>query len=379
MTMTIPTRPAGAARNYAQNPLLVYWEMTQACALACRHCRAEAMPTRHPAELNYLEGRELLRQIAGFGAPAPQLVLTGGDPLDRPDLFDLIDDAQSLGLSVSITPSATPRLTRPVIASLKDHGIRSLGLSLDGATAARHDAVRGIDGCFERTMEALRAGTELGIPMQVNTLVAAETLADLPQIYELLKAFKVMRWGLFFLVAVGRGRVLREISAEQAETLMHWIYTTSLVAPFAIKTTEAPWYRRVALERMRADGMTPQQIRATSMYAGFGIRDGNGIVFIGSTGSVYPAGFLPIEVGNVRSNHLVALYRTAPLFQGLRRPSAFAGKCGACEYRMICGGSRARAYTASGDALASDPLCPYQPDQRGGPQRPVELELAAAP
>jgi radical SAM protein len=380
MTLAFPTRPAGAAaRNYAQNPLLVYWEMTQACALACRHCRAEAMPTRHPAELNYLEGRELLRQIAGFGAPSPQLVLTGGDPLDRPDLFDLIDDAQGLGLSVSITPSATPRLTRPVIASLKEHGIRSLGLSLDGATAASHDAVRGIDGCFERTMAALRAGTELGIPMQVNTLVAAETLADLPQIYELLKAFKVMRWGLFFLVAVGRGRVLREISAEQAETLMHWVYTTSLAAPFAIKTTEAPWYRRVALERMRADGMTPQQIRATSMYAGFGIRDGNGIVFIGSTGSVYPAGFLPIEVGNVRSDHLVTLYRSAPLFQGLREPGAFAGKCGACEYRMICGGSRARAYTATGDPLASDPLCPYQPEQRGGPQRPVELELAAAP
>ena len=347
--------------DYAKNPMLVYWEMTQACALACRHCRAEAVDTAHPRELTYAESIDLLHQIAAFEKPLPHLILTGGDPLKRADLCDLIDEAKALGLTVSITPSATRELTFQKLVELKVHGIESLGLSLDGSSAARHEAVRGVEGCFDWTMRALEDAAALAMPVQVNTLVSQETVQDLPAIYELLKSRKVMRWSLFFLIAVGRGRMLQPISPEQGEKLMHWIYDLAQVAPFAIKTTEAPSYRRVALNRMREDGMSPVEMRRTPVYRGFGIRDGHGILFVSNQGDIYPAGFLPLATGNVRMNHLVDVYRDAPLFRALHAPDQFKGKCGRCEYRATCGGSRARAFAHTGDALASDPLCVYQP------------------
>ncbi len=350
------------ARDYAERPMLVYWEMTQACGLACRHCRAEAMPKPHPLELNNTESQNLLRQIAAFGDPLPHLILTGGDPLQRADLYELIDAARALGLDVSITPSATNHLTREVVAQLKAHGIQSLGLSLDGSDAARHEAVRGVSGCFDWTVRAARDAAEFDMPIQVNTLVSEETADDLPAIYELLKTWRVMRWSLFFLVAVGRGKVLQEVSQERGEELMNWVYDLARVAPFAIKTTEAPSYRRIALHRMHAEGMPSDQIRRTSVYHGFGIRDGHGIVFVSHTGDIYPAGFLPLKVGNVQKNSLAETYRDASVFRRLHNPNEFKGKCGRCEYRMICGGSRARAFAYTGDALESDPFCPYEPD-----------------
>ncbi len=352
-----------APRDYASTPLNVYWEMTQSCALACRHCRAEAMLAAHPGQLSTAEGKALLRQVADFGEPRPQVILTGGDPLQRPDLFELIDEAVRLGVSVSITPAATPRLTYRVLEQLRQHGVAGLGLSLDGAAAERHDAIRGIDGCFERTIQAARWAAELGIPLQVNTLVAAETAADLPAVFELLKGLRVARWSLFFLISVGRGRVLEALSPEQGEALMRWVYATSRVAPFAVATTEAPSYRRVALELMRAEGLSPAEIKQTPAYRGFGIRDGHGIVFVSHTGDICPAGFLPLAAGNVRHDSLPEVYRSAPLFASLHQPSGFTGKCGSCDHRVICGGSRSRAFAASGDPLAEDPFCPYQPGQ----------------
>jgi radical SAM protein len=343
------------------NPMIVYWEMTQACGLACRHCRAEALPEPHPRELTHAESKHLLRQIAAFGDPLPHLILTGGDPLQRADLYDLIDDANGLGLSVSITPSATNNLTRQVIARLKEHGIQSLGLSLDGSNAARHEAVRGVPGCFDWTVRAAHRAAEFGMPIQVNTLVAQETADDLPAVYELLKTLKVMRWSLFFLIAVGRGKVLQAVSPARGEEILNWVYDRARGAPFAIKTTEAPSYRRIALSRMRGEGMPPDQIRRTSVYHGFGIRDGHGILFISNRGAIYPAGFLPLNVGNVRKDNVADVYRNAPVFRNLHDPNEFKGKCGRCEHRMICGGSRARAFAYTGDALESDPFCPYEP------------------
>ena len=356
-----PSRENRTARDYAQNPLILYWEMTQACGLACRHCRAEAMPKAHPQQLTHAESKSLLQQIAAFGDPLPHLILTGGDPLERTDLYDLMDEATALGLSVSITPSATKNLTKDAIWQMKMHGIQSLGLSLDGSDAPLHESIRGVQGCFDWTIQAARLAAEFEIPIQVNTLVSQETVDDLPAIYELLKKLKVMRWSLFFLIGVGRGRVLQEVTPARAEQLMDWIYDLSRVAPFAIKTTEAPHYRRVALNRMRHEGMPPEQIQRTSVYHGFGIRDGNGIFFISSTGDIYPSGFLPLKIGNVRVNNLAHIYRDAPEFQALRSPDQFKGKCGRCEYRAICGGSRARAFAYTGNLLEGDPLCPYQP------------------
>ena len=352
------------SHDYSQNPMLVYWEMTQACALACRHCRAEAVSTPHPSELTHAESKTLLRQIAAFDKPLPHLILTGGDPLKRADLYDLIDEAHILGLTVSITPSATPDLTFDALAKLKAHGIESLGLSLDGSSAVRHEAVRGVEGCFDWTIRAAEDAAKLGMPIQVNTLVSQETADDLPAIYELLKSLKAMRWSLFFLIAVGRGKMLQPVSPERGEELMHWVYDLSRAAPFAIKTTEAPSYRRVALNRMRGEGMPSAEIQGTPVYRGFGIRDGHGIMFISNKGDIYPAGFLPLTVGNVRMDHLVDIYRNSPMFRALHTPSQFKGKCGQCEYRALCGGSRARAFAYTGDPLASDPFCPYEPKAR---------------
>jgi radical SAM protein len=351
----------GGVHDYSRNPIIVYWEMTQACALACRHCRAEAVSTPHPDELSHAESKTLLRQIAAFDKPLPHLILTGGDPLRRPDLYNIIEEAHMLELTVSITPSATADLTLDVLAKLKEHGIESLGLSLDGSTAARHEAVRGVEGCFDWTINAAKAAGQLGLPIQINTLVSQETLDDLPAIYELLKTFPVMRWSLFFLIAVGRGKELQPVSPEQGEECMNWVYDMSSTAPFAIKTTEAPSYRRIALNRMRASGKTASEIEQTSVYRGFGIRDGHGVVFISNQGYIYPAGFLPLVVGSVRRDHLVDIYRNSPMFQALHTPAQFRGKCGRCEYRILCGGSRARAFAHTGDALASDPFCAYEP------------------
>jgi radical SAM protein len=355
--------------DYSMNPALVYWEMTRACSLACRHCRAEALASPQEWELTFSEGKALLLQIAGFNRPLPHLVLTGGDPLERGDLYDLIDDARRLQLTVSITPSATPRLTSTVLLKLKEHEIGSIGLSLDGSNALRHEAVRGVEGCFDRTISAIRAAGNLGLPIQINTLVSQETVDDLPQIYELLKTLPITCWSLFSLISVGRGKLLQPLAPGQGEKYLNWVFDLSQGAPFRIKTTEAPSYRRVALDRMKSDGRTAEEIKQSSVCRGFEIRDGHGVVFISNQGNIYPAGFLPLQAGNVRRDHLVDIYRHSPLFCALHTPSEFHGKCGRCEYAEICGGSRSRAFALSGDPLSSDPLCPYEPHQIGNPVR----------
>ncbi len=355
------SRPQHNPRDYSRTPVNVYWEITRACALACRHCRAEAVPKADPLQLSFDEGVQFLKQITEFGEPLPQLILTGGDPLERPDLYEIIDEARRLGIGVSITPAATPALTREVLVKLQEHGVEGLGLSLDGCTAELHDSIRGVPGTFDRTIQAMHWAKEIGMPLQVNTLAAAETVEGIPAIYELLKACGVARWSLFFLISVGRGKVLQPLSPEEGEELMGWVYRTSKIAPFIVATTEAPSYRRVALEHMRAEGMTGEQIKRSSSYRGFGIRDGHGIVFVSHTGEICPAGFLPLVVGNVRKDRLVDIYRHAPTFEALHDPSHFEGRCGACEYHAICGGSRARAFEATGSALESDPFCTHEP------------------
>ena len=372
-----PTVPAHAHRpghhDYSQNPMLVYWEMTQACPLACRHCRAEAVSTAHSNQLTHVESVDLLRQIASFDSK-PHLILTGGDPMQREDLYEIIDEARRLGITVSVTPAATAELTVEVLAKLKAHGIDSLGLSLDGSTAERHESIRGVDGCFDWTMRAMCEAADLGFPIQVNTLVSEETADDLPAIYELLKDIKIMRWSLFYLIAVGRGKELQPVTPQRGEELMQWTYDMAQQAPFAIKTTEAPSYRRVALSKMREAGWTGAEIEKTPVYRGFGIRDGHGIMFVSNQGDIYPAGFLPLAMGNVRVDKLVDVYRDSPMFKALHTPSMFKGKCGQCEYRTLCGGSRARAFAYTGDPLASDPFCPYEP--RASAQSQIASEAA---
>ena len=355
---------------YEQRPQRVYWETTRACDLACRHCRAEAAPDPDPAELTTAEGGRLLERLAAFGEPLPHVVLTGGDPLKRKDLFDLIAAARALGLGVSVAPSATPLLTPDALRQLRAAGIDAISLSLDGSTAERHDAIRGIAGTYERTLEAARVARETGLPFQVNTLVCAETFDDLPAIHDHVIAMGAARWSLFFLVAVGRGQVLEPVSAERAETLLGWV--AGLSGPpgrgrLVVTTTEAPQLRRVIMERRRAARGADAQVAPASHGSAHraGIRDGNGILFISHTGEICPSGFLEISTGNVRRDDVVEIYRTSTLFRELRDPDAFGGRCGRCEYRWVCGGSRARAFSTSGDPLAEDPLCLHEPPAPG--------------
>lgn len=358
-------RTAQTGYVYDRAPMLVYWELTRACDLACRHCRAEAVIQRDPDELTTDEARALLHQVLEFGTPLPHMVFTGGDPLKRSDLLPLIEEAQRLGIGVSLAPSGTTLLTREAIGRLRAAGIQSMSLSLDGSTAERHDAFRGVPGCFEMTTRAAGWVIGEGIPLQVNTLVTADTAADLPAIYDLLTGLAIERWSLFFLISVGRGTALRELDSDAAERLMEWLYDLMRTSPFAIKTTEAPHFRRVALERMRAAGLDGPAIRRSSVGRGFGIRDGNGILFISRTGEVTPSGFLPLPAGNVRTSRLADIYRSSTLFTSLRRVSQFKDRCGRCEFNTMCGGSRARAFAHTGDALATDPLCPYIPGGSG--------------
>jgi radical SAM protein with 4Fe4S-binding SPASM domain len=219
-----------------------------------------------------------------------------------------------------------------------------------------------VDGSFQWTMEAARAIVARKLPLQIKTMVTAQTLGDLPAIYETLRDVGITRWALFFLIATGRGRSLLQVTPGQSEKLLGWLAQLSRdpATPFLIKTTEAPHYRRIAFRRM-AQRMTPEQIEATPVGRGFGIRDGNGVVFVSFMGQVYPSGFLPLSAGNVRRESLVDVYRNSDLFRSLHDANQLKGKCGRCAFRTICGGSRARAYAATGDPLEADPLCPYQP------------------
>jgi radical SAM protein len=363
--MTIPSlqlswKPLETAPDYRRTPRYVYWEMTQVCGLACRHCRATSKRVQHPDELTTDEGKALLREVAGFG-DAPTMIFSGGDPLERQDLWELLDYAHELGIPTAVTPSATPTLTREHFVKLKAHHVSAVSMSLDGSDAKRHDGIRNVGGCFDYTMAAWEWTAELEIPLLVNTVVSEATADDIAGIYALLRTKKLIRWSLFFLIAVGRGRYLVPVGTERAEEIMRWMCEVSLEAPFVIGSTEAPSYRRIAVDALRAAGWSDERIAATPLHAGFGIRDGNGVVFVSKTGDVYPTGFLPLSGGNVRQRGLIDIYRESEVFTSIREVDTFKGKCGRCEHREICGGSRARAFAATGDALESDSLCSYTP------------------
>lgn len=346
---------------YDRAPMIIYWELTTACALACRHCRASAQLEPPPGELTHDEALRILDQVADFGSPMPHVIMTGGDPMRRFDLDGLIAGARDRGIGVSLSPAVTPLLTRERIADMAALGVQAMSLSLDGSTAAHHDGVRQVPGTFDATLRALADANEVGMPMQINTLVTDTTVADLDDTYELLMGYELFQWSLFFLISVGRGAQLREMSPGDAErTLIKWNRRRP-DAPFRIKTTEAMQYRRIAAQQMLRAGRTEQEILDSPASRGFGIRDGNGIMFISHLGEVMPSGFLPMSVGSVREHSIVELYRDTELMRALRRPDGFKGDCGLCEFNKWCGGSRSRAYAWTGDPLESDPLCPYKP------------------
>ncbi|MEI2785659.1 MAG: TIGR04053 family radical SAM/SPASM domain-containing protein [Candidatus Nanopelagicales bacterium] len=359
--------------NYDQRPMLVFWEVTRACQLACQHCRARATPNALPGELSHAEGIALIDQVAGFGRPYPILVLTGGDCLLRPDVFELVDHATDLGIPVAMSPSVTPRLTASAIDSMVERGVKAVSLSLDGATAATHDGVRGIPGHFEQTVPAMRALVGAGLKLQINTTVMRANVHELAAIAEILAEVGVHIWEVFFLVHVGRGEAMGAITAEQHEQVCHFLYDASHYG-FTVRTVEAPFFRRVVLSRRagaepggdlyeQLAGDLVQRLGPPMARSGVhtaSTRDGKGIVFVAHDGQVYPAGFLPLGLGSVRDTPLADIYRDDPVLRRIRAAD-FSGRCGVCEYADLCGGSRARAYASTGDPLAEDSACGYIP------------------
>jgi radical SAM protein len=346
--------------DFTQTPFIVIWEVTRACALACLHCRADAIPRRNPHELTTAEGRALIDEVRSFGDPPPLFVLTGGDPMRRPDLVDLVSYAVRMGLTVALTPSGTAAATRTRLAALRDAGLSRLAVSLDGPTAETHDAFRRVRGSYGWTMRIIEAAADLGIPLQINSTIARLTYPHLEGMAARVRELPIVLWAVFFLIATGRGEGLEQITAEECEATLHFLHDLAPTVPFGIKTTEAPHYHRVGLQlRQRGQGLAPDASRA--QRASRSVTDGNGFVFVDHLGQISPSGFFPVICGSVRTESLVRVYRNHELFVRLRDPDSFEGKCGRCEYRGVCGGSRARAYLATGSPCGSDPLCVYDP------------------
>lgn len=367
--------PVYTVDDFGRAPMMFYYEVTQACDLVCKHCRASAQPEAHPEELSAEQSRALIDQVSTFPKP-PMLVLTGGDPLKRPDLFELVAHAASLGLHVALTPSATPLATRQAFERAKQAGVRALGISLDGADAPTHDAFRGWEGSFQRTMQMLADARAMELPVQVNTTITRRNVHQVDAMAELLESRGIAMWSVFFLVPVGRGVEETPIAPQQYEEVFARLWHHAQHRPFAVKTTEAPHYRRwvleqgghpLAPERSRTDN-SPQSPRRLHR-APLGVTDGKGVMFVGQTGDIYPAGFMPLCCGRFPEDSVVDVYQNHPVFRALREPDGFRGKCGMCEYRYVCGGSRARAFAVMGDPLESEPDCVYVPK----PNRPPIL------
>jgi AdoMet-dependent heme synthase len=353
-----------AGRDFSQAPFLVIWEVTRACDLACVHCRADALPHRDAEELTLPEARRLFQEVREMGTRL--LVLTGGDPLKRTDIFDLIAAARETGLSPSLSPSATPLLTEAALQRGREAGLSAVSLSLDGATAVSHDVFRGVSGSYDLTLRMAREVKAAGLELRINTTVTSANLAEMPEIARVVGDVGARIWSVFFLVPTGRAESSLQISPLQCEELLRWLYRLSASSPFRIKTTEAPHYRRVVLQTMAAEiGKTVREVLSVTKSGQgrfvAGMNDANGFVFISHRGDVYPSGFFPLAAGNVRETRLDFLYRYSVLFRSLRDPDLLAGRCGRCAFRSLCGGSRARAFATTGDPLAEDPLCSFDP------------------
>jgi radical SAM protein len=353
-------------------PLTVFWETTRACDLFCAHCRAAARPGRDPRELTTEEARRLIDQVAELGSPV--FVVTGGDPLERPDLFVLLAHAVARGIAPAVTPSGTPLLTERALRRMREVGVRRIALSLDGPDAATHDGFRRQQGSFAYTLAGLHHARECGLATQVNTTITGHNANRLDEIAELVADSGAATWSAFFLVGVGRGKDLEQLDARGFEEVFARLYDLSKRFPFRIRTTAAPHYRRFVAQRNAAANREGRKPSAPTppFPMNRGITDGRGIAFVSHTGDVYPSGFLPIAAGNVRRTPLPDLYRTAPLFRLLRDSDRLGGKCRSCEFRNLCGGSRARAFSVHGNVMAEEPCCAYEPK---GPR----VQVAAGP
>lgn len=344
--------------DFNQAPLLLIWEITRSCELACRHCRASAENRRDPRELSTEQGYRLIDDVVAMGTPL--IIFTGGDPLQRDDLEDLIRYAKAAGLRVGTIPATTPRLTRERLVAIKEAGVDQVAFSIDGATEAEHDDFRRVPGSFKLAMQGAAWARELGIPLQANTVFGSWNVHRFDALAELVASLGVVFWEVFLLVPTGRGSELQGCSAEQVEELFAKIHAFSKAggANFIIKITEGQHYRRYVAQHPSPvmPGRRPDFVSIKAVHAG------NGFCFVDHVGNICPSGFLPIECGNVREVSVIDVYRNHPVFKQLKDPGLLKGRCAVCDFQEVCGGgSRARAYAVTGDLFAEDPACVYQP------------------
>ena len=357
--------------DFGRNPLMFYYEVTMACDLVCKHCRASAQEQPHPEQLTKGQSKMLIDQVATFPR-RPMMVMTGGDPLKRADLFELIRYAVDRQLQVALTPSATPLATLEAFQQARDAGVRRLGISLDGADPLTHDAFRGWEGSFQRTLGMLENARKLNMAVQVNTTITRRNVRQVDAMAELLAAQGIAMWSVFFLVPVGRGVEEERIKPQEYEEVFGRLWHHAQTKPYSVKTTEAPHYRRFVI-RQGGDPLAGPQGKDDSAErrghrAPLGVGDGKGIMFVSHTGEIFPAGFLPLGCGRFPQDSVVDAYQNHPTFRALRDPDGLKGRCGICEYRYVCGGSRARAYAVTGDPLETEPDCVYIPGQDPEPE-----------
>ena len=352
-------KPSGDKANKIPPLRLMAWEVTRRCNLACLHCRAAAGSGPYPGELTTAEGLALLDDLAAMGQVV--VILTGGEPLLRDDIYDLIAHGAKLGLRLAMAVNGT-LLTPAIAARLKELGVQRLSISLDGATAASHDHLRAVDGAFEGALAGVAACKEAGLPFQINTTVTRNNLAELPALYELAISLKAAAHHVFVLVPTGRGELIRDqlVSPKEYEQTLNWLLERQREGRLFIKPTCAPQYYRLWRQEAQARGekITPATHGLEAMTKG--CLGGQGFAFVSYRGEVQPCGYLELIAGNIRETPFPAIWAESPLFKQLRAVDDYHGKCHACQYRKVCGGCRARAYALIGVVLAEDPICPYE-------------------
>lgn len=358
-----------------KRPLFVCWEMTKACNLSCRHCRARAIKRALPGELSTEEGKRLIDQILEFGKPYPAILFTGGDPLKRADLMEQISHARELGIYTAVAASVTDLLTRETMEQFHDLDVGVMSISIDGADPQTHDSLRGVPGTWHRSMEVLQEANDIGLRIQINSTVMKSNLTQLADLFNIALMNHVAAWEVFFLVRTGRGAALENPTPEEVEDVMKFlVFAAGYGIP--VRTSEGPQYRRILRESFngaqeggplysmlvdRLKSLAGNPSKEVSRHIN-STGDGKGVMFVSYNGDISPSGFLQTNLGKFPEESIVESYRNNSTFMDLRNPLKLQGKCGKCEYRGYCGGSRSRAYVETGNLMESDPLCLYEPE-----------------
>ena len=359
-----PATTATTGQPHKKNELrLVAWETTRSCNLSCLHCRAAANCGPYDGELDTAASLTLLDQIAEVGKPI--VILTGGEPLLRDDIFELASYGTQKGLKMVMAPNGT--LITPANArQMADSGIERISISLDGATQESHDKFRGVEGAYEGALRGARLAQEAGVDFQINTTITDRNLKEIPAIMDMAEKIGAVAHHIFLLVPTGRGKDMADqaISAEAYEETLNWFYDRKKVTGLQLKATCAPQYYRILRQRAKQD-----KISVTFESHGLdavtrGCLGGTSFCFISHVGVVQPCGFLETNCGDVTKDSFQHIWANSPTFTALRDFNNLKGKCGRCEYKHVCGGCRARAFEATGDYLAEEPLCAYDPPSK---------------